>query len=860
MTDRSGSPNVYGSSQTPASNNANDANSFSFQTQLNENISISYQSNMLDKFDLPTYHFKFFMVGPEAQTNGTYLDPKNQVIIAESGISDYTIDDVEIDSTCQQSYESGTGTSNIFNFKITEPSGASLLDKMFYTALDLGIGNWVKSPFYLELSFRARDPKTSAPAGLGIGSGSTGLAGTTIGQMRWVWPIQISNMKANITKVGTIYDFSAAIYNEFAFNNVTSSVQQNIVLENVTTVGEAVNLLQQKLNRDAAKQLIQGYLVPDVYELTLEDSLINLPVVPLNNNKNSSRANSFNKLESKTFTFPPGTGIDNMINTILATTEYFQTKIKNSRDPDSTEDVNDSALQQLWRIVPYSVPYKYDAGRQSNAHYIQYFIVKFDKGNLPPNATTTNDTYGRNRYNTYKKSGILRKKYDYIFTGLNDQVYEFNLEFNNGWAAPTSRFAGLYYNSSHKDPGIVHQDEIDKKAEALEAVSKYVTLFNDTRTTERDRNAARSEYEAKIRVAQLSDDQLAAIQRYLDQAQNPDRALVSAKNIVARNAIDAGASPEISYAAPTRFVSDQERLSQEAISSRADKIIAAGQDTTIRPVSSVSSATEKELSDGVEDKATPGRNYTSALFAQAMAQTAGGDYGNIKLKVKGDPYWLQPVPVTTTDIVAPRPTVESIKTKVETTANFNISTNFMLIRLRTPKIFNNTGNNPTDPFTEVDTISALYSVNKVRSSFSKGTFMQDLEGSIDPPVEISKFLNEIEAEEKALSEVPVTQFANNTFVNPVPTSAIRNNPIVNNITRPSVLRDTSGNIITPGSTLGKTLTELSTDPLGINGATPNTTTLPGIDTNAINSIGKTSSSVIPGLPPTVDLTKFKRTF
>lgn len=850
---------VFGSSYTPSSSNSADSNSFNFQTQLNENISIHYQSNMLDSYDLPTYHFKFYMVGPEAQTNGTYLDPANQVIIAESGISDYTIDEVDIEATCQQSYESGTGTSNIFNFKITEPSGASLLDKMFYTALDLGIGNWVKSPFYLELSFRARDPITSAPAGLGIGASSSGFIGGKLGQLRWVWPLQIGTMKANITKVGTIYDFSAKIYNEFAFNNITSSVQQNIVLENVVTVGDAINLLQQKLNRDAAKQLMIGYLVPDVYELILEDALINLPVVPANNNRNSSRANSYNDLTSKTFTFPAGTGIDNMINTILATTAYFQTRIKNSKDPDSKEELTDSALQQLWRIVPYSVPYKYDSGRQSNAHYIRYFIVKFDKGNLPPTATTGANTHGKDRYDTYKKAGILRKKYDYIFTGKNDQVYEFNLEFNNGWAAPSSRFSGLYYNSSHKDPGPVHQDEIDKKAEALEAASKYVSMFNDAKSTEKDKEAARKEYDQKVKDASLSQDQIDGIQRYIDQARNPDKALAAAKSIVITDSRTASVSPEIAYAAPKRFVSDQERLSQAAITARADKIIATGQDTTIRPISSVSAATEKELSDGVEDKASPGRNYTSALFSQAMAQTAGGDYGNIKLKVKGDPFWLQPAPLTTTDLIAPVPTITSIKTKVESTANFDISTNFMLVRLRTPKLFSEVGLNVSDPFTEVDTISALYSVNKVRSNFTKGVFSQELEGSIDPPVEISKFLKEIEDEERAISDSVTTQ--NVGIINPIPTTAVKTDIAERELGIPPLLKRADGSIVSPGSTIGKTLSEISNDTLGIstNGTSTRNIAIPGIDTNAVNSIGKPPSTSIPGLPPTADLTKFKRT-
>lgn len=297
-------------------------------------------------------------------------------------------------------------------------------------------------------------------------------------------------------------------------------------------------------------------------------------------------------------------------------------------------------------------------------------------------------------------------------------------------------------------------------------------------------------------------------------------------------------------------------LFQEAISSRADRIIAAGQDTTIRPISSVSAATEKELSDGVEDKASPGRNYTSALFAQAMAQTAGGDYGNVKIKVKGDPYWLQPSPLTTTDLVAPQPTIDSIKTKLESTANFNISTNFMLIRLRTPKLFNDVGVNVADPFTEVDTISALYSVNKVRSNFTKGVFSQELEGSIDPPVEISKFLKEIEDEEKIYGEKVLSNH-DQIPVSPIPDIAVKATVADGSAGIPAVLRRPSGDVVSPGNTLGKTLSELTNDPLGLNNS--NQIQLPGIDSSAVNTIGKPVTTNIPGLPPTTDLTRFRRT-
>lgn len=857
IPDASLPPNVpvFGSSNVPPTVQTSEPNGYKFAA-THSDVAIDWQDNMLDQYDLPTYHFKFFMVPPIAQTNGTYLDPRNQTVIAESGVSDYTIDDVTINTVCQPSYEIGTGTATSFNFKITEPSGASLLDKLYYTSLDLGIGNWAKSPYYLELSFRARDPDSSIPAGLGTSANPGGWVNGKLSQLRWVWPIAVTSTKANITKVGTVYDFAAAYYGDFAFSNAVSVVQHNVVLENVRTVGDAIRILQVKLNRDSTENLLLGHYVPDVFEFDVDPELAELPVVPQNNNKNSSRQNSFFDFDKKTFSFNTATSIEHMINAILATTSYFQEKAK---EAGSTNDsaYSEAALQKIWRIIPHSVPYKYDVGRQANAHYNKYYIVKFEKGNLPTSASAPRDnTGGKSKYDEYKRKGILRKKYEYIFTGQNDQVYEFDITLNNGFAVAQSRFAGLYYNSSHSDPGIVQQDDLDKKKAALDAVSRYIGFFNDSTKTESDRESARIEYEQKVAAARvpsdngsqpgLTDTELDGIQRYLDHAKNPERSLVAAKAVVAVNHLKAGASPEIAYATPSRFVSDQERLSADAIIARSEKLSEAGElqtpGPTIRPVSSVSAPTEKELSDGVEDKADSDRNATSAIFSQMMSQNAGGDYGSIRLKVKGDPYWLTRNPVTTTDLIEPPPTIDSIYAQLESTANTNISTAFMLVRLRTPKLFMETGSMVQDPFTEVDTISAVYSVNTIVHSFVKGVFSQELSASIDPPIEISKFLEAIEGSERAISDNALS--AANLPTNPIPASAVNTSP-VQGVGSVGVLKNGAGEILKPGNTLGQTLSEIENFPFGI---PPTKPTLPGINQDMIHSIGKNGPLKAPGIP------------
>jgi len=200
----------------------------------------------------------------------------------------------------------------------------------------------------------------------------------------------------------------------------------------------------------------------------------------------------------------------------------------------------------------------------------------------------------------------------------------------------------------------------------------------------------------------------------------------------------------------------------------------------------------------------------------------------------------------------------TIKEKLDSTANFSISTNFFLVRLRTPRLFQDTGANVTDPFTEVDTISAIYSANIVHSYFSKGVFYQELEGTIDPPVEISKFLKDIELEEEQNARKATFNAATTTAINSslIPTTAIRSDPLASPITIPGVsnsIKDNSGNIIQPGNSIGLTASQIA--------GTTSAFSLPGIDTNTVNTIGSSTFglSSIPGLPSTSSLNNILQT-
>jgi len=112
---------------TPQTTPAGLGNNYSRDNSNNGlDATFAFQPNPLDSYDLPTYHFKFFMASTAAQSSGAWLNPAYQTIIAETGISDIVIDDVNIRTLAGPTLETGSGTSTELTFKLTEPARCSI--------------------------------------------------------------------------------------------------------------------------------------------------------------------------------------------------------------------------------------------------------------------------------------------------------------------------------------------------------------------------------------------------------------------------------------------------------------------------------------------------------------------------------------------------------------------------------------------------------------------------------------------------------------------------------------------------------------------------------------------------------------
>lgn len=740
------------------------------ETAPEEKVLLQFQPNVLDNYDTYTYHWKLFITSLEDASSGNILDLSNQTIIAESGVSDLTIVNVEIHGIAVPSVETGTGTQTLVKFEIIEPSGAGLLDQLYYQAVSLGIGNWLVMPTFLQLEFRGRDSST----GQSVEGGAPG----ELASLKWVWPIKLTNAKANVTHIGTRYQFDAIMYSELAQSNSYFSIQHNVVLEKLTDFESAMKDLENKINADQFEKLIDNYSIPDTYRIVVDPAFSKELLTPADSAKNSSRSSDFVDFKKKTATFNTGTSIDKIVDALCQNMDYFQKKMQNSETPagqpnPSNKETNQ--MKKLWRVVTETKPIAFDMLRQDNAVAITIYIVEYDLGMTDVDPSQTGQTpetlaAEKRRFLEYAKNKIMKKKYNYIFTGLNDQIYNLDLNMNFSFAAALSRFGGIYYDSAISDQGVTAQTNAETEKNITQQLRETLQFINSAQKSE-DLTKKINEFKKALTESNINPTLEARYTNILKYAEAPDRQAQTQRIIAAGGISSAGGTLDTkrieakSLAAPISgtnangdniqlmFISDVKTASPAA--QEADKTAQALRKGKLRPIPYRESMQETTTAGGIEGNSNAARSRVASVFATALYSSLDASLVSLKFTIKGDPFWLFPTPVNSelkifpylsnlgTDTAA----INKIKNSHKDTprsVNMYGTDNFIVIRFRTPRIYNLT-EDETDPLTEVTMFSGVYKVISVVSKFTdRGIFEQELNCILDPVINLDNFLKDIE--------------------------------------------------------------------------------------------------------------------
>lgn len=409
-----------------------------------------YLPNILDYFDNPTYHFRLYMLNME-DIKGKRYNSTEQTLIAESGVTaEISIMDVSYESHLAISPRYSSGTSVNFEITLKEPYGATLLDKMMKYSENNGIPDFTKIPYILELSFKAYDNEHWEESDV-------------LRDKIWRWKLLFAKVDIAISGSGTVYTIKAQAYNDFANADSFGVIQEAITLT-ASTVGGFGNELAKILNKPMEGE---NQAEKNIWNFYFEPKIEASPI----------RATQGSSADGATFTsakddpkavqiqFSVGTSILRAIEIVLANCEYIQEIAAGKDQQDETD--NKTRPKFLFRVFNDADIVGYSKTRKDYIYEFSFYAKEYFVTNVGMETADKKDSVGilKNIF----QHGTLKKRYDYIFTGVNDQVYDFDMKFDMSFFYSVPKQNGSQTNSNASPTssagGSTGEDQVIQKAD-----------------------------------------------------------------------------------------------------------------------------------------------------------------------------------------------------------------------------------------------------------------------------------------------------------------------------------------------------------------------------------------------------------
>lgn len=382
------------------------------------------------------------------------MTPEDRVE-AFAGKFEYFIEDVNIKHLT--GFDKSTNNTNAigFSFKIIEPYSMGLFFQAIQTdALTKGHINYIDAPMLLVLEFKGHKNFENQME--------------SIPKTTKYFPLKLRLIEMSVTQQGSVYDISAYPVNEYAFEQakVTFTTSVSVVgqtVEEMLKTHKNGKSLENYLNiryKDRAKDK-KAEAVPDKYEIQFPDTplgpntiklaslgfdLYNQGTPPFSKdnlvyeNGVYKRGNlSFNPKEGE-FKFAQNTDVINAINQVVLMSDYgrkalasvtadgfvkwwrIEVELKYISDDSNLPKTGQKPKTFIYRVVPYLVD-------------SSFF--------LPPN---------EKRAGTEADIAQVVKKYSYIYSGVNIDILDFNINFKAGF------YTTLHADVNQHNAGLVTQE------------------------------------------------------------------------------------------------------------------------------------------------------------------------------------------------------------------------------------------------------------------------------------------------------------------------------------------------------------------------------------------------------------------
>jgi len=356
------------------------------------------------------------------------------------------------------------------NFTILEPLSVSFVERLLKVAKELGIPSWDQMFFMIQIDFFANTDDGN-------------MVNLLPGQTKYL-PIKILDMQIKVNTQGSTYSCTAIPASHMAmmessastpvifevlsgtlgefFSASDSAVESNrpsgsntsqrqstaqpaagssAKVEQIYSFVDAMNKHQENL----VEQKVQDQA--DVYRFVLSESIKNATIlhkrainssanVPVTVNNNKAKTKSTIDTQKELTRINAGTSVLDAANQMIRNSSFFVDLI----EKDSTGTTNKDKPIKTFKFTSSIKLGKWDTKRKKYQKTITYYIKEYD--------------YFNTKFPKTKKSvpSSWVKEYYYMYTGKNQQIIDFTIDFNTMFIVNITAF------SEQKDEGLVNQN------------------------------------------------------------------------------------------------------------------------------------------------------------------------------------------------------------------------------------------------------------------------------------------------------------------------------------------------------------------------------------------------------------------
>lgn len=609
-----------------------------------------WNENVLNGFQNATYHIRLFMVDDtpfEFRNYGTYRElvdyftkTKKRTVVAESGVTGINIQNLTITTKAAPNSATRSMTATELVMNVVEPGGISFMDLLAQSARELRVLNYNKTMFLMEIRFLGYNGEDDPE--IATGSFNENICQTFPNGGIWLYHLFLKDIETEVSANGGAYRLTFYPFEEQIQQDIDLRLPGHLSPEG-NTVKEMVDDLLNKLNEHIKSTY--GYnlrtyvasILPFDNGKTYDPGQFSLqPVKPQNNDKRALTLESVNgKLKAH---FPHGTALNDAIEMIFANSPVVQQLAKDVMEVSKVElDGNKMRESVIFRssVIAEVVEYDYT----TEMYILKYNIVIRPYMTQRPilsrdqvELSTRPDVQAANA-RKLRSQGYLAKRYDYLFTGLNTEVINFDIKHNAAWSALLPRALGAVMSL---EANVAHDFKLKETVNLFQArLAEIRSRFDEIEGLRSDRQRLLSEDSQKnqARIREI-EAKLSTFHDEEERGLNLERTYLQDQVREGRSRIQANQSER------------QTPLPQNRAGQRfAEEILAEDEDEKYRyapmPLSVVQNPNDPRFfaSGSLPDHFTQDRALFGAVMDQ-LYETTGSALQNINLEIRGDPYWL----------------------------------------------------------------------------------------------------------------------------------------------------------------------------------------------------------------------------